>query len=68
MLQIPVEARGAIHAGTNGAADARKLEDVEREHIERVLRDCNGNHSQAARILDIDRTTLYSRLRKYGVR
>ena len=46
----------------------QKLDDVERAHIERVLKDCGGNHSRAARILDIDRTTLYSRLRRYGLK
>jgi DNA-binding NtrC family response regulator len=46
----------------------RTLEDVERAHIEQVWRECGGNHSRAARILDIDRTTLYNKLRKYGLR
>jgi DNA-binding NtrC family response regulator len=46
----------------------RTLEEVERAHIERVWRECEGNHSRAARILDIDRTTLYNKLKKYGLR
>ncbi|MCC6590019.1 MAG: sigma-54-dependent Fis family transcriptional regulator [Bryobacterales bacterium] len=44
------------------------LEDAERTHIEKVWRMCNGNHSKAARVLDIDRTTLYNKLRKYGLK
>jgi two-component system, NtrC family, response regulator HydG len=44
------------------------LADVERTHIERVWRECEGNHSKAARLLDIDRTTLYNRLKKYGLK
>jgi DNA-binding NtrC family response regulator len=44
------------------------LEQVERAHIERVWGMCGGNHSKAARILGIDRTTLYSKLRKYGLK
>ncbi len=52
----------------NGCACGQKLDDVERAHIERVLKECGGNHSRAARILDIDRTTLYSRLRRYGLK
>jgi len=46
----------------------RTLADIEREYIERVYRECGGNHSRAARILDIDRTTLYNKLRRYGIR
>jgi DNA-binding NtrC family response regulator len=46
----------------------RTLEEVERAHIERVWRDCEGNHSKAARVLDIDRTTLYNKLKKYGLK
>jgi DNA-binding NtrC family response regulator len=44
------------------------LDDVERIHIERILRETQHNLSRAARILDIDRTTLYNKLRKYGLR
>jgi len=46
----------------------RTLEDVERAHIERILRETQHNLSRAARVLDIDRTTLYNKLRKYGLR
>ena len=52
----------------NSSSCGQKLDDVERAHIERVLKECGGNHSRAARILDIDRTTLYSRLRRYGLK
>ena len=44
------------------------LDDVEHAHIERILRETQHNLSRAARILDIDRTTLYNKLRKYGLR
>ncbi len=46
----------------------RTLDDIERAHIERVLRETQHNLSRAARILDIDRTTLYNKLRRYGLR
>ena len=41
-----------------------KLEDLERAHIKRVLKECDGNYTQAARRLGISRPTLYSRLKK----
>jgi DNA-binding NtrC family response regulator len=46
----------------------RTLDDVERAHIERILRETQHNLSRAARVLDIDRTTLYNKLRRYGLR
>ena len=50
------------------AVAGRTLEEIERSHIERVLQETAGNLSRAARILDIDRTTLYNKLRRYGLK
>jgi DNA-binding NtrC family response regulator len=58
----------AAAPASNGNHGARTLEDVEREHILEVWKESNGNHSKAARILDIDRTTLYAKLKKYGMK
>ena len=44
----------------------KSLEDIERAHILRVLGECGGNQSHAAEVLDIDRVTLYHKLKKYG--
>ena len=43
------------------------LADVEREHIERVLREKEGNITKAAAALGIDRRTLQRKLRSYGI-
>ena len=40
---------------------------VEWEHIHRVLRDCGGNISQAARLLGVHRRSLQRKLAKYPV-
>jgi DNA-binding NtrC family response regulator len=45
-----------------------RLEDVEKAHIERMLAETNWNLSKTARILDIDRTTLYNKIRRYGLK
>jgi DNA-binding NtrC family response regulator len=50
------------------AAVPASLEEVERRHIAAVLEHTGGNVSQAARILGIDRVTLYSKMKKYELR
>jgi DNA-binding NtrC family response regulator len=41
---------------------------VERAHIQRILEKNEGNVSKSARELGIDRVTLYSKIKKYGLR
>ena len=52
----------------NGGDGGGSLEDIERRHIAEVLQRTGGNVSQAARILDVDRATLYSKIKKYQLR
>lgn len=49
-----------------GPQTGGSLEDVERAHILKVLEDCDWNQSRAARVLKIDRVTLYNKIKKYG--
>jgi DNA-binding NtrC family response regulator len=42
------------------------LDEVERLHIERVLETVDGNRVAAARVLGIDRSTLYRKLRRFA--
>jgi DNA-binding NtrC family response regulator len=51
------------HAATDDSLDA-----VEHQHIAKVLEQSGGNVSQAARVLGIDRVTLYNKIRKYHLR
>ncbi|MFZ0201822.1 MAG: sigma-54 dependent transcriptional regulator [Candidatus Sulfotelmatobacter sp.] len=53
-------------SGTSSNGASKSLEDIERSHILRVLEECGGNQSRAAELLDIDRVTLYHKLKKYG--
>jgi DNA-binding NtrC family response regulator len=43
------------------------IADVERAHVARTLAGCDGNVSAAARLLGIDRSTLYHKMRVYGL-
>ncbi len=43
------------------------LEEIEMDYIIRVMKEANGNQSKASQILDIDRKTLYLKLKKYGI-
>ncbi len=48
-------------------SDSFSLEEVERDAIDRVLKKCRGNNSRAAQMLQISRTTLYAKMKKYGL-
>lgn len=43
------------------------LQEVEKQHIARVLNQTGGNASEAARILDINRRTLVRKMDRYGL-
>ena len=59
-----------LHVENGGVVEpvARSLAAVEKEHITRVLDELDGNVSQAAKVLGIDRATLYNKIKRYGVR
>jgi len=48
-------------------AESRRLVDVEKEHIAKALEMFKGHRGRAAERLGIDRKTLRSKLRKYGI-
>ncbi len=48
-------------------AKTLSLSEVEKKHIARILQQTNWNISQTARLLGIDRKTLYEKIRKYGL-
>ncbi|MBN2613106.1 MAG: sigma-54-dependent Fis family transcriptional regulator [Bacteroidales bacterium] len=54
------------HAGQKEKIySSHRLEDIEARAISEALRVCGGNMSKAAQMLDISRTTLYSKIEKY---
>jgi len=65
-LTKPVDADDVLRAFESGgeatAESVPSLHRVEWEHIQRVLADCGGNVSQAARLLGVHRRTLQRKL------
>jgi DNA-binding NtrC family response regulator len=53
---------------TAAVARGYTLRELEREYIQRVLEDANGNKTEAAKILGVDRTTLYRKLEEYKIK
>lgn len=51
----------------SSSPNPQTLADIEKVHLQRVLEDVGWNISRAARALDIDRTTLYAKIRRYGL-
>ncbi len=50
-----------------GNGSASTLQEMERQHILRVLQEAEGNKSKAARALGIERKTLYEKARRLGI-
>jgi DNA-binding NtrC family response regulator len=44
-----------------------KLQEMERQAVERALRESGGNRRKAARALGMSERTLYRRIRKFGL-
>lgn len=57
-----------LNGQENKNLDLLKLEDLEKQHIEKILTDTKGNISRAANLLGIDRVTLYNKIKKYGIK
>ena len=64
----PRELLARVERGVPLATELLTLDQVEWEHISRVLADCRGNVSHAARTLGIHRQSLQRKLRHRGAR
>jgi DNA-binding NtrC family response regulator len=58
----------ALQDGDAGTEETGSLREVERSHILKVLNEQNWNVTRSAQTLGIDRVTLYSKIRKYGLK
>ena len=59
----PAPAEGLPPEGAAGMT----LAEVEKAHVEKVLALCDWNRSAAAKVLGIDRRTLFSKIQRYGI-
>ncbi len=64
-LSAPAMAVGVGAPILSGVMES--LAQVERRHITEVLRVCGGKSSDAARVLEIGRTTLWRKMKEYGL-
>lgn len=53
--------------GSEGVPRGMSLRDIERRAIVQALEDCEGNRTRAAKLLDIDRSTLRRKLAEYAI-
>jgi two-component system NtrC family response regulator len=53
--------------GSSSITDPVPLWVVERDHIQKVMTTVEGNKSRAAKLLEIDRKTLYTKLERFGL-
>jgi transcriptional regulator of acetoin/glycerol metabolism len=78
-LLTPEDLPEVIRQGATAESDARlsqvdqldnvylTLEEVEKRHLTRVLKETKGNKVKAAKILGIDRRTLYRMAERFGL-
>lgn len=62
--QVQPSAATHVHVQDDHLAS---LDDVRRRHVTLVLEHCNGNRTNAAKILHLDRKTLYRKLVRWGL-
>jgi len=64
--ELPAElAQHSVHIVREKNGSLPTLAERESEYIQYVLEQCNGNRTQAAQILGIDRVSLWRKLKKY---
>ena len=74
-LELPVTPGQAVTEGaaapTHSLPYKKYLEqvthDAERRFLLRTLHDCGGNLNQAARLMDVDRKTIYRKIAEFGI-
>lgn len=67
-LPVVIPAKSGASSGLeDDATGLTRLDDTERRHIERVLRATGGSRTRAASLLGISRSTLWDKIKRYGL-
>jgi len=70
-VSLPAESRDLGHDEcshkSEGGNDWPTLEEIERQHLEQTLEHTGFNQARAAKLLNVDRSVLRRRIRKYGL-
>ena len=64
-LGLPVVSKTMTSSGVDSKMVS--LEEIEKDHIQKVIEASGGNLSRAAEVLGITRSTLYSKIRRYSL-
>jgi two-component system, NtrC family, response regulator HydG len=66
-LELSDLAFSGVEFSPPSGGEAISLKDMERDHILRILQQCEGRRTDAARLLGIDRKTLREKLKRYQI-
>jgi len=64
---LPSHVRGVSAETITNDFEIRRLDQVEKEYIRKALNATNWNRSKTAKLLGIDRKTLYEKIRRYQI-
>ncbi len=64
---LPPKIQGTDQETRSGSKIGHRAWDTERERLVNVLRQVNGNQSEAARLLGVSRVTVWKRIKKYAI-
>ncbi len=67
LAQLPEELSNSATTAAPPATELCSLAELERAHVVRVLEACGGRQGEAAQILGIGRTTLWRKMREFGL-
>lgn len=68
LFQRPLSTQGQVCEVSFDSEDARSLDEVEKEHILKILRKTGGNYGEACKILGVSRPTLRKKISDYGLK